>query len=583
MRNKLLLVLTLFLFSSGIYAQFSWTVADGSPTILLNPSTITTCDGIVSNVQVEYNDDCTAATITWNAPEKKAVIAPSTGNSVVNYNIDEALLAEILSAPLSDLPDPDVGKYFYKDTDVPFVPTRGDFIYGSRISPTVDPVGHVEISVTDPGEGTTQTPFSTYVIGGAYYDGYWYGSQNDAGSSFPLHKINHNTGEFTILSTHTNYFNALSYNYADNTMYGLRRSENIIYAIDLNTGSATFAKFLTGTPENGFISMEFGLNGILYGVELRVAGADFYSINIETGICTLIGATGMGCNYAQSIAFDYETEILYWCNYVGSGVSSLCTIDLKTGAATQISPTWIGEIGAAYFPYEHNPDVITYNVYRDDVKIASEIEETTFEDTTFEPTQPHKWSVAVVCLNGEEGEWIDMDKLACIDVPPPPPCNPATALEVKISENCVATLTWIAAAEMQDAKYNVYRNNVKIATVSETTYLDDDVEPNVEHTWMVKTVCEDGEATGIDAKEECKVGVKELDNKVFIFPNPSNGTITINAKDFVKIEIYNTVGQLVETKNINTVDVSSYNVGVYFFKVYDSNNNSVIKRVVVTK
>jgi hypothetical protein len=59
--------------------------------------------------------------------------------------------------------------------------------------------------------------------------------------------------------------------------------------------------------------------------------------------------------------------------------------------------------------------------------------------------------------------------------------------------------------------------------------------------------------------------------------------ITIKANDFSRVEIYNTVGQLVETRTISKFDVSSYNTGIYFFKVYDNNNNSVTKRVMVTK
>jgi len=40
---------------------------------------------------------------------------------------------------------------------------------------------------------------------------------------------------------------------------------------------------------------------------------------------------------------------------------------------------------------------------------------------------------------------------------------------------------------------------------------------------------------------------------------------------------------LIETRTINTFDVSNYNTGIYFFKVYDTNNNNVTKRVMVAR
>jgi hypothetical protein len=54
-----------------------------------------------------------------------------------------------------------------------------------------------------------------------------------------------------------------------------------------------------------------------------------------------------------------------------------------------------------------------------------------------------------------------------------------------------------------------------------------------------------------------------------------------------KIEIFDVFGRKLSTINcqlsIQQIDVSTYNVGIYFFKVYDTNNNSVTKRVMIMK
>ena len=229
------------------------------------------------------------------------------------------------------------------------------------------------------------------------------------------------------------------------------------------------------------------------------------------------------------------------------------------------------------------PEPVMYNVYRDGELLTTIIEETNYTDSGFDVTVEHTWEITVICGDSESNavsETLD----ACD--PPPPPCNPATALTVDIAESlCVATLTWTAAADMPDAKYRVYRDDEQIANdIAATEFVDEDFEANVPHTWTVKTICTDGESDGADATEQCnEVGINEHSNSVSIYPNPANTTVTINAKDFAKVEVYNTVGQLIETKTTPTVEVASYNTGVYFFKVYDVYNNSITKCVMVTK
>ena len=200
----------------------------------------------------------------------------------------------------------------------------------------------------------------------------------------------------------------------------------------------------------------------------------------------------------------------------------------------------------------------------------------------FNTAASHTWKVAVVCTGGEYP--ISVTKASC--TPPPPPCNPATNLKVEIGEGCInAYLTWTAAPNMPNAQYNIYRDGEKIATVTETKYTDiGDFGGMVEFRWTVKTVCEDGEATGTEVADECEVySINELANSVAIYPNPVSGMITIAATGFAKVEVYNPIGQLIETKTVKTFDLSSYNTGLYFFKIYDVYNNSITKRVMVAR
>ena len=119
-----------------------------------------------------------------------------------------------------------------------------------------------------------------------------------------------------------------------------------------------------------------------------------------------------------------------------------------------------------------------------------------------------------------------------------------------------------------------------------TTYTDGNLAPETKYCYYLVVNCTNG-VTSDPSNEACETtkgeGINELSNSVAIYPNPTSGTITITADNFSKVEIYNTVGQLIETKTVDTFDIASYNTGIYFFKVYDVYNNNVTKRVMVAK
>ncbi|MCL2027782.1 MAG: T9SS type A sorting domain-containing protein [Bacteroidales bacterium] len=60
-----------------------------------------------------------------------------------------------------------------------------------------------------------------------------------------------------------------------------------------------------------------------------------------------------------------------------------------------------------------SPPPVTYNVYRNDVLIASNITATSYTDATFDPTLPQRWSVSVAA-GSEESEKVSVDKDPCL-------------------------------------------------------------------------------------------------------------------------------------------------------------------------
>ena len=81
-------------------------------------------------------------------------------------------------------------------------------------------------------------------------------------------------------------------------------------------------------------------------------------------------------------------------------------------------------------------------------------------------------------------------------------------------------------------------------------------------------------------------GVEEVLNNAYnIYPNPTSGLVTIEAENINYIAIYNSVGQLVNVvkSENNTVNMSNYDNGVYYFNIVDNAGQSSLQRVVVAK
>ena len=70
-------------------------------------------------------------------------------------------------------------------------------------------------------------------------------------------------------------------------------------------------------------------------------------------------------------------------------------------------------------------------------------------------------------------------------------------------------------------------------------------------------------------------------NKFSVYPNPSSDVLNIRTDEPIeKVELYNTIGQLIVAKKTTNINISSINIGVYILKIY-SGNRIVIKKVMI--
>ena len=72
-----------------------------------------------------------------------------------------------------------------------------------------------------------------------------------------------------------------------------------------------------------------------------------------------------------------------------------------------------------------------------------------------------------------------------------------------------------------------------------------------------------------------------FENKFSVYPNPSSDVLNIRTNEPIdKVELYNTIGQLIVAKKTTYINISSINRGVYILKIY-SGKRIVTKKVMI--
>ena len=130
--------------------------------------------------------------------------------------------------------------------------------------------------------------------------------------------------------------------------------------------------------------------------------------------------------------------------------------------------------------------------------------------------------------------------------------------------------------------YEVYRNGKFVATSETNSYNDNNIVKDEEYCYQVKAIFDNGKSAL--TKEVCAtatgnggVSIKELSDKLNIYPNPVNDVIYIETElEIEDISIYDIYGrQQVNKSTSHQVDVADLNSGVYFIKINTEKGNFV--------
>ena len=422
------------------------------------------------------------------------------------------------------------------------------YAYNAYDPDAIIPEGPATLYQTDPANMTSlaATTSSEFICAGtAGGDGNWYGLMyNSAGTGAQaIYTMDMTTGAMTQVATTsaTENMNGLTWDPTTDTYYGV--SSTTLYTVDVVTGTCVSVGTL---PSATYITLACSPSGQLYSIDID--NDNFVSIDKTNADMTVIGPLGFDASYAQDMAFDQSTGMLFWACYNVSnagGTGEWRIIDPATGESSMLGliGTAGSELCALWAPYQVVP-----------------VELTSFN------------------ANVNAGNVV---------------------------------LNWTTATETNNKGFEVQRSNGGeyqtlgfvqgngTSTQSHTyTYSDNNVNEG-QYTYRLRQVDFDGTA---DYSNTVEVSVEQP--KVYSltqnYPNPFNPTTQINfslaVDSKVTLKVFDILGQEVATLLNNTItagahnitfDASKLNSGVYLYKIeangVDGSSFTSVKKMILTK
>jgi len=247
-----------------------------------------------------------------------------------------------------------------------------------------------------------------------------------------------------------------------------------------------------------------------------------------------------------------------------------------------------------------------YNVLRDNEQVNAELltDETSFTDIA-PANGEYKYEVIAVY-----GIALESDPCEPVTVTITGMCIPiSSAITVTQTEGANILVVWNAPEYegTELAGYNIYKDDVQIndeiIPADELTYLDENVETDIELCYHVEVIYNDCEEPLITEKECITLlSVKDLsgEQSFSIYPNPTSGELTINNGQLTikNVEIYDVYGRKAWAKfpsiipnavrNLEfygqqadgvVINISHLTNGIYFIKI-DTEQGSVMKKLV---
>ncbi len=176
-----------------------------------------------------------------------------------------------------------------------------------------------------------------------------------------------------------------------------------------------------------------------------------------------------------------------------------------------------------------------------------------------------------ISLNNDTDETPEIVKTASV---------PQNLFAKAVNKNSIA-LSWTSAKNA--TSYNIYLGTEKLANVTTSSYLAENLEAGTEYCFSITALNDDIESeksAAACAKTMTGEGIDELTLNFNIYPNPVINELFITSEEKIEeVIIYNIYGQQMYNEQYCTnnveLDVTDFNSGTYFIKA-----NGIVKKFI---
>jgi len=236
---------------------------------------------------------------------------------------------------------------------------------------------------------------------------------------------------------------------------------------------------------------------------------------------------------------------------------------------------------------------VGYNIYRDENRLNT----TPLANTNFTETNivegVYVYSVTAV-FSGNRESVPQMSNVICNFTLPTLCEEPINLTAIADDSNCQAIVSW--EEPEKDGLlmyYTIYRNGNKVAETPSSVleYVDAGLVTGTYIYRVSATYAHCGETDLTDGVEITITGCLGINNvqtaSFEMFPNPANNEVTIKGAELSRVELFDLQGRkLAGYTNIKgnlQINVSNYDNGVYFVRMYSKHNQVVTKKLVIAK
>ena len=286
---------------------------------------------------------------------------------------------------------------------------------------------------------------------------------------------------------------------------------------------------------------------------------------------------------------DLPAGIIFEANN-NCGNDMICESPQNLVATTQddaILLTWDAVENAGY----------GYQLYRDEVLYRLITTGNNYLDETLE-LGGHCYRVAVLCEGGESPE---SSNESCASAGP---CYPPRDLDYELNSNNKIKLTWKAPLP-DDGRltgYYLYRkegaegeyHRIRLMGPGATNYTDNSLIAQGDYYYRLYAYYDDLDCTSAPANRHyypnvfelhayySPTGLEETEAEVKVYPNPTQGQVTIEAEGLMSVTVYNALGQCVMQQTLSgtqsVVDLKDAAKGLYLLRIATL-NGIVLKRI----